>query len=593
MAEQFNFNISLSVLNHLGRNLYRNFITVLGEAISNSWDADATKVEIEIDENGRSFSIKDNGIGMDETDFQEKFLKIGYSKRKKGESRSPYLDRPYIGRKGIGKLALLSCAGRIHILSKKTTTHYMGGIIDNKELTKAIEDASNPEEYGLLPPNHDVFRILKKDHYEGTIIYFENTNEGINNSIKTLKKLIALYFRFSLIDPSFSISVNGDEVTSSDLKDISDKTQFLWTINKFFDPFFDTFTPKKILKEKMDMSDIDKNIRGFIASVKEPKNLNILGLGEKTGVDVFVNGRLREKNILKHMPNYGARHIAQYLYGQIHLDILDNGDPKDIDRFTSSREGIKPEDKLYKELLETITNDIFNNISRQWDIWRRKQKQDGDPDNDENIAKYERRLEESKNARVKDFEYRIDASKKLDDKAKITLKETLRNLSHSNTKVYQDLFILENIFREFLRIRGIHNRDDLNREFPDDEHVQGIPNAKGQKGEEGCIEAIERIEKLRQKDDKGQALKSNKIIKIQSDFNYLDLVWLGILVDKVNETKTGKHKRRTMTDYAKDIAPVRNVVMHTNEIFKNVADLDQISDVIDMIDELCSTSPKP
>lgn len=34
--QSFQFDISLSVLNHLGRNLYRNFITVLGEAISNA-----------------------------------------------------------------------------------------------------------------------------------------------------------------------------------------------------------------------------------------------------------------------------------------------------------------------------------------------------------------------------------------------------------------------------------------------------------------------------------------------------------------------------------------------------------------------------
>ena len=46
---EFNFNISLSILNHLGRNLYRNFITVIGEAISNSWDADANNVHIYID----------------------------------------------------------------------------------------------------------------------------------------------------------------------------------------------------------------------------------------------------------------------------------------------------------------------------------------------------------------------------------------------------------------------------------------------------------------------------------------------------------------------------------------------------------------
>ena len=43
--KQYNFNISLSILNHLGRNLYRSFMTVLGEAISNSWDADANNVQ--------------------------------------------------------------------------------------------------------------------------------------------------------------------------------------------------------------------------------------------------------------------------------------------------------------------------------------------------------------------------------------------------------------------------------------------------------------------------------------------------------------------------------------------------------------------
>lgn len=44
--KEFTFEISLSVLNHLGRSLYRSFATVLGEAISNSWDADAKTVKI-------------------------------------------------------------------------------------------------------------------------------------------------------------------------------------------------------------------------------------------------------------------------------------------------------------------------------------------------------------------------------------------------------------------------------------------------------------------------------------------------------------------------------------------------------------------
>lgn len=67
----FTFEISLSVLNHLGRNLYRSFATVLGEAVSNAWDADAQNVWIHLDADKNSFSIKDDGIGMTAEDFQK------------------------------------------------------------------------------------------------------------------------------------------------------------------------------------------------------------------------------------------------------------------------------------------------------------------------------------------------------------------------------------------------------------------------------------------------------------------------------------------------------------------------------------------
>src|SRR6266478_9860055 len=133
----FTFEISLSVLNHLGRSLYRSFATVLGEAISNSWDADAKSVHIYINRDKHSFFIKDDGDGMDADDFQNKFLKIGYSKRKGGDKVSA-AGRPFIGRKGIGKLALLSCADEITVISKVKGGDYVGGMIVNSELDAAI-----------------------------------------------------------------------------------------------------------------------------------------------------------------------------------------------------------------------------------------------------------------------------------------------------------------------------------------------------------------------------------------------------------------------------------------------------------------------
>lgn len=135
---EYTFNISLSILNHLGRNLYRSFITVLGEAISNAWDADARNVRITIDRDKGMLIIEDDGQGMTEDDFQNKFLKIGYSKRKNNVSATE-IGRPFIGRKGIGKLALLSCAKRITVLTKTVNTDLVGGIIDNSGLDEAIK----------------------------------------------------------------------------------------------------------------------------------------------------------------------------------------------------------------------------------------------------------------------------------------------------------------------------------------------------------------------------------------------------------------------------------------------------------------------
>src|SRR6266446_2098275 len=140
----FTFEISLSVLNHLGRSLYRSFATVLGEAISNSWDADAKNVHIDINRNKNSFSIKDDGLGMTADDFQNKFLKIGYTKRK-GRTRLSAAGRPFIGRKGIGKLALLSCADKITVISKVKGGTYVGGVIDNSVLDDAITEDLTPQ----------------------------------------------------------------------------------------------------------------------------------------------------------------------------------------------------------------------------------------------------------------------------------------------------------------------------------------------------------------------------------------------------------------------------------------------------------------
>src|SRR6266478_57172 len=273
----FTFAISLSVLNHLGRSLYRSFATVLGEAISNSWDADAKNVQIYVNRNKNSFFVRDDGIGMAAEDFQDKFLKIGYSKRRDGKTTSPG-GRPFIGRKGIGKLALLSCADKIAVISKVKNGKWVGGVIDNSKLDEAITEDLTPQEYPLGGWKAATFAKYTSGHKHGTIIHFEKVKHGIRNSFHLLAKIIALYFRFSLLDPSFSIFLDGKKITHKHLKDLADSTQFLWKIGDRDDPFVagleSTFSQNPRDHETQTLK--IAGVTGFIASVEKPRDLKIM-----------------------------------------------------------------------------------------------------------------------------------------------------------------------------------------------------------------------------------------------------------------------------------------------------------------------------
>lgn len=443
MKNEFRFNISLQILNHLGRNLYRNFITVLGEAISNSWDADAPNVWVEIDRDNNTMSICDDGVGMSEEDFQDKFLKIGYTKRNTGLSKTQK-GRPFIGRKGIGKLALLSCAKNITILSKVKGGELVGGVINNEELDQAIKDDLNSNEYSLGTPSAEAFNQSETLLQErGTLIIFDQLNDGIRNRMEYICKLVALHFRFSLIDKEFSIYINGELVTADALSDLAATTEFIWTTDDFNDPFLNLCRAKEVKEVSSLRVQGDLPFSGFIASVQKPKKLQMPGLSEeKVGIDLFVNGRLREKDFFRNISS--AKHVANYLYGQIHINSLDDGGS--VDRFTSSREGVIGDDPYVQKYLESF-GQMLKQIEKQWDEFRRKHKEDGDPDN-ESITRQRRKAEELINSITKDI-----LTKEYDSLSERKVKawvDELRNEACHSLVAYADCFVVENLLRNYI-----------------------------------------------------------------------------------------------------------------------------------------------
>ncbi len=518
--KDYTFNISLSILNHLGRNLYRNFITVLGEAISNSWDADAKNVWIYIDREKNTLIIKDDGDGMNENDFQTKFLKIGYSKRKEGDSKTKS-GRPFIGRKGIGKLALLSCAETISISTKKGNTDYTGGTIDNSELTKAIDDDLMPKDYKLESLQLDLFKKLQENHTKGTIIYFENINDGIKNRVEYLRKLIALYFRFSLLDSSFNIILNDKPITLDEMSDLANSTQFLWRINEINDPYLnEKLAPSPELVRTIRYKSA-LQIEGFIASVIKPANLKIRQTDEKIGIDLFVNGRLREKDILKRIPS--ARVPESYLYGQIHFNSLDD----EIDRFTSSREGVVSDDPLFIKLIQNIGS-IVRMIIDDWDKWRVELRQEGDSEN-KRITKKERKSKELFDTISDEF----IPPKTSPNRNKV--EDWINKLSNDaqfNFTSYSECFVSENLLRRYINDKPIVFSK----------------------------EAEEEIKKWKDAEirNKGKANLSIKLRQNNDDLSYLSMDGLANLTDKVDPIRSAGLSRD-----AKEYKPIRDALSHT------------------------------
>ncbi len=449
-------------------------------------------------------------------------------KRKNGHYKTE-TGRPFIGRKGIGKLALLSCAKRIHIASKTKETDFVGGVIDNSSLDKAIKDDLNSQEYILENLTSDVLSSLNKLD-KGTYIFFENINEGITNTIDYIKKSVALYFRFSLLDENFNIFVNNEKIDEKMLERLAKDTQFIWIINNIEDPFINQLSlnsEQKTLKSKI-------NIKGYIASVDKPSKLKIRGTQEKVTIDLFVNGRLREKDILRHIPT--SRIVENYVYGQIHFDDLDSGNIKDI--FTSSREGIVSSDQSYRQFLNEIER-LFKHIIEDWDELRREKGDDGDPDNMK-ITPKKRKAQELFNTTIKEM---TETHKQNNYYKKAKKNElvgewvkSLSTESEYNIPSYVECFIAENLLRKYI----VYNKMELSKEATEEASKW----------------------KKKEKDNKGIANISYDIRESMEDIYYLDMKYLSNFIDKASD----KNKDPALSRSSDIYKPVRDAVGHTSII---------------------------
>ena len=171
---------------------------------------------------------------------------------------------------------------------------------------------------------------------------------------------------------------------------------------------------------------------------------------EKVTIDLFVNGRLREKDILKHVAN--PRIVSNYVYGQIHFDSLDD----ETDRFTSSREGVVSDDPKFKELI-VLLDKLFKEIINDWDKWRVESHKEGDSENPQ-IPIKERKARALVDEVSEDYIPAGDKSSK--EKVKQWV-EDLQEDASFNVGSYTECFISENLLRKYIVDQKVILNDKL------------------------------------------------------------------------------------------------------------------------------------
>lgn len=134
------------IVDYLSSGLYDSPAACLKELINNSFDADASRVDVFVKPDADRIIIEDDGHGMDRAEFEREFRVISES-HKREESDCTASGRPKIGRIGIGFIAANEICDIMEILSTKRGSSELLDVsirfdLMRKDLQERVRDAA-------------------------------------------------------------------------------------------------------------------------------------------------------------------------------------------------------------------------------------------------------------------------------------------------------------------------------------------------------------------------------------------------------------------------------------------------------------------
>ncbi|MFC9442114.1 MULTISPECIES: ATP-binding protein [Brevibacterium] len=370
VSTPFEFTVDLAVVESLGINLYSNAAAVLSELVANAWDADSNAVDIHWNESGDEITIIDDGNGMSQGELNSRFLRVAYKKREEEGTKSPVHKRPYMGRKGIGKLSVFSLAGEVDVFSAKDGQK--NGFRINLESLRAHiarGESYRPEELESIPAS-------LKD--KGTVLILRKLNRKRTGvSVTALRRRLARRFdtlNYDEDDPKrFVIKVDGDPVTYEDREDLK-RLEYLWQLGD--SELDDSRTPNAKRRWVLEKNVIDAKrgwkIEGWFGTVSTPEELNDSDDEQESLRNIIILARKRpiQEGILEQLKF--NKIFGNYVTGQIRAEFLDLDDDSD-DIATSDRQRLIEDDDRAKALVKRL-RELFNTAAAQWSDERPKQK---------------------------------------------------------------------------------------------------------------------------------------------------------------------------------------------------------------------------
>jgi len=358
--------INLNVLEHLGMNLYSNVPAVLSETVANSWDADASQVEVCLDQGAKKITIKDDGVGMTRDEVIDRFLTVGFQRRKVA-AKTPHYNRSPMGRKGIGKLSLFSIAKAVTVYTVRDGER-TAFRMDVEKIRGKIKTE------GEMPYRPDELDDWPEDLTSGTNIVL-NELKRTTTRMTHRSLLQRLSRRFAVIGPkyNFMVKVNGQEIEPND-RGYYQHVQYLWIYGKdqeekqaLFSGLADDRKPEDRTSEIAKHSEgAGISVTGWVGTVKNPGSLKDENGENLNRIAVYMRGKLAQEDILD---DFGQKEIyADYVVGEIQCDDLDGDDEDDI--ATSSRQSLKYDDPRFEAVREIVLQEL-RYIAGRWSDWRR------------------------------------------------------------------------------------------------------------------------------------------------------------------------------------------------------------------------------